>query len=123
MSRGGGPRWRAYFHCRSVCCAGGTSNWTGSPVGTPGASVSGSLDLFQPFGPSDEAGSYFAGLQAGYNRMLPNRVVLGVEGDVSFPGFPPLSGISIGGASTFVTPALGPETYSETALHSGTLRG
>jgi high affinity Mn2+ porin len=115
--------WTGFYLGGHFGYAAGTSSWTENPVGTPGAGVSGSLDLFQPFNPFDEAGSYFAGVQAGYNRMLPNRVVLGVEGDVSFPSFPNLSGISIGGASTFVTPALGPETYSETVLHSGTLRG
>jgi high affinity Mn2+ porin len=115
--------WTGFYVGGHFGYAGGTSNWTETPAGTPGPSVPGSFDLFQPFGPFDEAGSYFAGVQAGYNRMLPNRVVLGVEGDVSFPGFRPLSGITIGGASTFVTPLLGPETYSETVLHSGTLRG
>jgi len=115
--------WTGFYLGGHFGTAAGTSNWTENPVATPGASVSGSLDLFQPFNPFDEAGSYFAGVQVGYNRMLPNRVVLGVEGDLSFPSFPNLSGISIGGASTFVTPALGPETYSETVLHSGTLRG
>jgi hypothetical protein len=30
--------------------------------------------------PFTEAGSIFEGPQAGYNRMLPNRVVLGAEG-------------------------------------------
>jgi high affinity Mn2+ porin len=115
--------WTGFYVGGHFGYAGGTSNWTETSVGTPGQSASGSFDLFQPFGPFDEAGSYFAGVQAGYNRMLPNRVVLGVEGDVSFPGFPPLSGITIGGASTFATPTLGLETYSETVVHSGTLRG
>jgi high affinity Mn2+ porin len=115
--------WTGFYLGGHFGYAAGSSNWTENPIGTPGASVSGTLDLFQPFNPFDEAGSYFAGVQAGYNRMLPNRVVLGVEGDVSFPGFRNLSGISIGGASTFVTPTLGAETYSETVVHSGTLRG
>ena len=103
--------------------AGGTSNWTMDTVAAPGPSAAGSLDLFQPFDAFSEAGSYFAGLQVGYNHMLPNRVVLGAEADVSFPSFPNLAGISIGGASTFSTPTLGPETYSETVVHFGTLRG
>jgi high affinity Mn2+ porin len=115
--------WTGFYVGGHFGYAAGTSNWTETPVGTPGPSVSGSLDLFQPFNAFTGTGSYFAGLQAGYNRMLPNRVVLGVEGDVSFPSSPNLDGISIGGASTFVTPTLGPETYSETVLHFGTLRG
>ncbi|MBV8754332.1 MAG: outer membrane beta-barrel protein, partial [Hyphomicrobiales bacterium] len=115
--------WTGFYVGGHFGYAAGTSNWTETPVGMPGASVSGSLNLFQPFDAFTGTGSYFAGLQAGYNRMLPNRVVLGVEGDVSFPSFPNLSGISIGGASTFATPTLGLETYSETVVHSGTLRG
>jgi high affinity Mn2+ porin len=103
--------------------AWGSSDWTANPVGAPGPSFTGSFSLFQPFDPFNEAGSYFAGLQVGYNRMLTNRLVLGVEADVSFPGFPDRAGISTGGSSTFFSPTLGPETYSETVLHSGTLRG
>ena len=37
-------------------------------------------------------------LQAGYNYMLPNRIVIGAEADVTFPGFPNNAGVSIGGA-------------------------
>jgi high affinity Mn2+ porin len=103
--------------------AGGTSSWSADTVTGPGPSASGSLDLFQRFDPFTEAGSYFAGVQAGYNRMLPNRLVLGAEADVSFPSFPNLDGISIGGTSTFATPTLGPESYRETVVHFGTLRG
>ena len=62
-------------------------------------------------------------MQAGYNYMLPNRVLLGAETDVSFPSFPNNAGISIGGASTFTSPALGAVNYSETVLASGTVRG
>ena len=38
--------------------------------------------------PSTSTGSFFAGLQAGYNYMLPNRLLLGAEVDASFPGLP-----------------------------------
>ncbi len=40
------------------------------------------------------AGSYFGGLQIGYDYMLANRVVLGPQLDTSFPGFPHVDGIS-----------------------------
>jgi high affinity Mn2+ porin len=101
--------------------AWGNSNWTANTPGAP--DISGSLNLFRPFDPFTEAGSFSEGLQVGYNRMLANRVVLGAEADVSFPAFPDLAGISTGGIATFVSPLLGPESYSETVLHSGTLRG
>jgi high affinity Mn2+ porin len=115
--------WTGFYVGGHFGYAGGTSNWTAETVAGPGPSASGSFNLFQPFDPFTEAGSYFMGLQAGYNRMLPNRVVLGAEADVSFPSFPSLAGISIGGTSTFATPTLGPESYSETVVHFGTLRG
>ena len=67
-------------------------------------------------------GSFFAGLQAGYDYMLPNRFVIGAEADASFPSIQNPDGISIGGTSTFSSP-VGPESYSETVLSSGTLRG
>ena len=55
--------------------------------------------------------------------MLPNRIVIGAEADVTFPGFPNNAGISIGGASNLTSPTLGAETFSETVLTSGTVRG
>jgi high affinity Mn2+ porin len=108
--------WNGFYAGGHLGYAWGNSNWT-----APG--VSGSLDLAQPVDTFDGAGSFFAGLQAGYNYMLPNRVVIGAEADVSFPAFPNLAGISIGGASTFTSPTIGAESYSETVLSSGTVRG
>ena len=96
--------------------------WGNSGFSDPAVGVTGSLGLFQPFDAFKSTGSFFEGLQAGYNAMLPNRVVVGAEADVSFPSFPNAAGISIGGASTFPT-AVGPETYSENVVSFGTLRG
>ena len=95
--------------------AWGNSNWS-----TTGAS--GAFSLAEPIDVFSETGSFYAGVQAGYNYMLPDRFVVGVEADVSFPSFPNLVRISIGGSSTFSSP-FGPETYLETVLSSGTLRG
>ena len=75
------------------------------------------LDAFK------DTGSFSQGLQAGYNYMLPNRIVVGAEADVTFPGFPNNAGISIGGISNLTSPTLGAETFSETVLTSGTVRG
>jgi high affinity Mn2+ porin len=108
--------WTGFYAGGHFGYAWGNSNWT-----TPGAS--GSLDLAQPIDIFAETGSFFAGVQAGYNYMLPNRLVVGVEADASFPSFPNLSGISIGGVSIVNSPTFGQESYSETVLSSGTLRG
>ena len=79
--------------------------------------------LTQPIDIFSEAGSFFAGFQAGYNYMLANRFVVGAEVDASFPSFPNQAGISIGGMSNLTSPTLGAETLSETVLASGTVRG
>src|SRR6516165_8754720 len=98
--------WTGFYAGGHFGYGWGNSNWA-----TPG--ISGSLDLAQPIDTFKESGSFFAGVQAGYNYMLPNRLVVGVEADASFPSFPNLSGISIGGSSTLSFPS-GPQTFSET---------
>ena len=108
--------WSGFYVGGHLGYAWGSSNWAASP------NLSGSLNLSQPFNAFDEAGSVFAGLQAGYNYMLPNRLVVGAEVDASFPNFPNLAGISIGGTSTLTSPVFGTETYGETVLASGTVR-
>ena len=119
----GAFNWNGFYAGGHLGVAWGNSNWTTSTPGVPASSVSGSLNLFQQIDTFDEAGSFFAGLQAGYNYMLPNRFLIGAEVDASFPSFQNLAGISIGGTSTFTSPTLGPESYSETVLASGTVRG
>ena len=80
----------------------------------------GSLNFSQGIDSFDEAGSWFEGLQAGYNRMLANRIVVGAEADVSFAAFPnPTTGLSIGGTSALP----GGASFSENVFFSGTLRG
>ena len=54
--------------------------------------------------------------------MFCNRWVVGVEADMTAPAFEDLSGLSIGGISSFNSPTLGPATFSETVLSSGTVR-
>jgi len=97
--------WTGFYAGGHLGYAWGSSDWTAGAAATP--SASGALDLFQPFNAFNDTGSFFEGVQAGYNYMLPNRVLLGAETDVSFPSFPNNAGISIGGASTFTSPALG----------------
>jgi high affinity Mn2+ porin len=114
--------WAGFYAGGHIGYAWGSSNWTASTPATP-TNFSGSLDLFQPFNAFDETGSFFEGLQAGYNYMLPNRVVMGAEVDASFPSVQNSVGISIGGTSTFTSPTLGAVNYGETVLSSGTARG
>ena len=103
--------WSGFYAGGHLGYAWGSSNWTAS---TPATTSSGSLNLYQPFDAFKGTGSFFEGLQAGYNYMLPNRVVIGAEADVSFPSFPSSStGLGIGGASTLTLPPIGAQSYSE----------
>jgi high affinity Mn2+ porin len=110
------PDWTGWYVGGHLGYGWGNSSFTG-----PGG-ISGTLDLFQPFDAFKSTGSYFEGVQAGYNYMFANRVVIGAEADASFPSFQNNAGISIGGSTTIAWPS-GPETYSETVLSSGTVRG
>ena len=107
--------WTGFYLGGNLGYAWGNSNWS-----TPGAA--GSISLGQPIDTFDEAGSFFAGIQTGYDYMLPNRWVVGAEADLAAPSFQNLNGISIGGMTTFNSP-FGSETYGETVLTSGTMRG
>jgi len=108
--------WNGFYAGGHMGLAWGQSNWTAGP------GLSGTTNLFQPIDSFDEGGSFFFGLQGGYNYVLPNRILLGAEVDASFPSFQTLSGISIGGISNFTSPTLGAISYSETVLSSGTVR-
>jgi len=115
--------WTGFYAGGNLGVAWGSSNWTASP------GISGTTDLFQTIDTFDEGGSFFAGVQGGYNYMLPNRVVLGAEVDATFPAWPTLPsgvnpfGVSIGGSSNFTSPALGAVSFAETMLASGSVRG
>jgi len=113
--------WTGFYLGGHVGLAFGNSNWTATSPGMP--AVAGSLDMYRSPNSFYESGSWFTGVQGGYNYMLPSRVVLGVEVDASFPAFQDLAGLSIGGVTSFTSPTLGAVTYGETVLSSGTVRG
>jgi high affinity Mn2+ porin len=114
--------WTGFYVGGHIGLAAGQSGWTLDPLGG-GAPVAGSLGLYQSPNAFTEGGSFLEGVQAGYNFMLPNRIVLGIEGDGTFPAFPDPAGLTTGGISNFTSPTFGAGTFSETVLSSGTLRG
>ncbi|HLJ01311.1 MAG TPA: carbohydrate porin [Bradyrhizobium sp.] len=115
--------WTGFYVGGHVGLASGQSGWTLAPLGG-GAPVAGAFGLYQSPSAFRESGSWFEGVQGGYNVMLKNRLVLGIETDGSFPAFPdPITGLTIGGVSNLTTPAFGAGTFSENVLASGTLRG
>jgi high affinity Mn2+ porin len=115
--------WTGFYVGGHIGLATGSSGWSMAPTGG-GAPVSGSFGLYQSPNAFKESGSWFEGVQGGYNWMLRNRVVLGFEGDGSFPTFPdPITGLTIGGISNLTSPTFGTGSFSENVLASGTFRG
>jgi high affinity Mn2+ porin len=96
----------------------GNSNWTASSGGA--VLDHGSLNLSQGYDGNNQGGSWFNGLQMGYNRMLANRVVIGLEADASISSFANYAGNRIGNN----IPVLGgTESYNDNIFASGTVRG
>ena len=114
--------WTGLYLGAHLGGAWGNSSWTAGP------GVSGSHSLYQAINASDEGGSWFAGLQSGYNFVLPSRFLLGAEVDLSAPSWPKTAkggnpfGLSIGGNSGFTSPTLGAVSFAETVEMSGTAR-
>ena len=114
--------WNGFYVGGHVGVAWGNSNWR-TPNGP-----SGSTNFFQPIDTFNEGGSWFEGIQGGYNYVLPNRWLIGGEVDATFPSFQKLPtgvnpfGVSVGGTSNFTSPTLGAVSFTETVLSEGTVR-
>jgi high affinity Mn2+ porin len=92
--------------------AWGRSDWSAAG----GLPLSGSFDLAHGYNAFKGTGSYFAGLQAGYNAMLPNHILLGADADISFPN-------TIEGSQTFSSVSTGTASFAEQAQFFGSVRG
>jgi high affinity Mn2+ porin len=103
--------WTGFFGGAHFGYAGGQSDWTAAGA----VPLSGTLNFFSPYDASKGTGSYFSGLQAGYNHMLPSRWLLGIEADLSFPN-------TIAASRTLSAPAIGSASYAESVDMSSTLR-
>jgi high affinity Mn2+ porin len=108
--------WTGFYIGAHIGITAGSSNWTGTFPGAAAPPVTGSIDFFHPYDAFTGSGSYFAGFQGGYNYVLPSRLLLGIEGDISFPN-------TVGGTAVFSTAASGVASYAEQVEMSGTLRG
>jgi high affinity Mn2+ porin len=102
--------WGGFYVGSHFGFAAGTSDWSATGV------APGSFALFSAYDAFKGTGSYFAGLQAGYNYVLPSRVMFGIEADISFPN-------SISGSSLILSPPTGQANIAETVQMFGTLRG
>ena len=109
-----GYDWTGPYVGAHVGYATGSSKWSATQTASP--SLTGSLSFYKGFDFAKGTGSFFGGLQAGYNYTLPSHLVLGVEGDVSFPN-------TIRGNQTISSASIGEANYDETVQYFGTLRG
>ena len=99
--------------------ATGYSTWTATQANGTAPNVSGSLDLYNPYNLATGTGSYFAGLQTGYNHMIGSRLLVGAEADIAFPSRP----VGLTGTQTFNSPAVGQASYQDSLAYFGTVRG
>ena len=108
--------WTGFYFGVHGGYAWGNSNFSASSGGSVVAL--GSVSLAQGYDGNNQGGSWFNGLQLGYNRMLSNRVVIGVEADASASSFQNYYGNRIGN-----TVPVGGNIYSDNVFASGTVRG
>lgn len=108
--------WNGAYVGGHVGYAWGRSDWTAQEAAAAAQILSGSLGFARPFDFFKGTGSYAVGLQAGYNYMLPSRLVLGVQADVSFPN-------EISGSQAVSSVTIGQANYSEMVQFSGTVLG
>lgn len=108
--------WTGFYVGGHIGYAAGTSDWSATSTAAPAPPVSGAVNLFNGFDAFKATGSYFEGVQGGYNYMFPSRWFIGAEADFSFPS-------SIGGTATVSTATTGTASYAEQMEFSGTLRG
>jgi len=112
-----GYDWNGWYIGVHVGVTTGSSNWSATP------GLNGSFDLPFNFGFLTGTGSYLAGVQGGYNHVLPSHVLLGFEADASFPNSDVVIPFSVRGSQTVTSPFTGEVNYGEAVMYSGTVRG
>ena len=110
------PDWTGFYMGGHLGYAAGRSSWSATETNGLTPPVGGTQALYQPFNPWTGTGSYFIGLQGGYNLMLPSRIVVGAETDLKVPSL-------IGADQRFASPTLGPTAYGEEMVMAGSVRG
>jgi high affinity Mn2+ porin len=106
--------WTGFYVGGHIGYAAGSTNWSATQTGAAVPALMGSLDLFNSFDAFKGTGSYFEGVQAGYNTMLPSRLLLGVEADASFPS-------NIAGTSVLSSAAVGSYSLWRTGIDGSPL--
>jgi high affinity Mn2+ porin len=115
--------WTGWYVGAHVGVIRGHSNWASTPLGPAGPTLNGAFDLPFQFDFMAGTGSYVAGLQGGYNYVLPSHLMLGIELDASLPNSDVLNPYSVRGSQTVMSAQIGQVTYGEAVIHYGSLRG
>lgn len=115
--------WSGWYLGGHVGVTTGRSPWSAPQPGTTVPDVGGTLQFPLNFDFLAGTGSYYAGLQGGYNHVFPSRWLVGFEADVSAPNSDVTVPNSIAGTQVFASPASGTASYNELVLLSGTARG
>jgi high affinity Mn2+ porin len=108
--------WTGFYIGGHFGYATGTTNWTATEAGAAVPTLNGAFELFNSYDAFKGTGSYFAGLQAGYNYMLNSKVLVGFETDFSASN-------TIAGTQTFSSALIGQASYNDAILQFGTARG
>ncbi|HKN08267.1 MAG TPA: carbohydrate porin [Pseudomonadota bacterium] len=108
--------WTGFYVGSHFGYATGYSRWSATEPGMAIPALAGSLDLFKAFDGFKGTGSYYLGLQGGYNYMFASRLLIGIEADASFPS-------NIHGIQTISSTLTGQATYEEMVQWSNTVRG
>jgi high affinity Mn2+ porin len=113
--------WNGWYVGAHVGVIRGSSNWSANP-GAGVSGINGSFDLPLNFDFMAGTGSYVAGLQGGYNYVLPSRLMLGFETEISSPNSDVLVPYSVRGSQTVTSPLTGQVSYGEAVIHYGSAR-
>jgi high affinity Mn2+ porin len=109
-----GYDWTGYYMGTHTGYAWGTSNWASS------TGDRGSISMQQSYDGFNQGGSWFNGLQFGYNRMLQNGVVIGAQADITSAAFPNYHFNTIGNT---INVEKGTASYADNIAVFGTARG
>ena len=115
--------WTGFYVGAHFGFAAGSSRFAATPVVAGSPNLADTLDFPSHFDFMAGTGNYLAGIQAGYNYMLPSRLLLGIELDESFPNSDVVRPNSIRGRQTVFDPNGGALTFGEEVIHSGSARG
>ena len=114
--------WNGWYVGAHVGVIRGSRTGPQPSRGSSAPGLNGSFNLPFNFDFMAGTGSYVAGLQGGYNYVLPSRVMLGFEVDASFPNSDVLIPYSVRGSQTVTSPSIGQATYGEAVIYYGTAR-